>query len=364
MGGEASEWGWRMFEDVAVPCGGLDFSCALSPLWQACSGRAPEKAVRNPQVQEPDGSVIMSAMQHAQGQSTLPTAVARLGSARNGYPALAAWIAGDPDNETFIYRKFNRLAARNLLALQCQLIELEAELDRYDQEAGYRQSQIHWENFAENAEKPGSVESKMMEVHEKIQRKLEQYQDALLRQSQIAAMDRPRSRALTALRTWFNGTGLSKPSNSYPIVRGKAERMYEDEYELASLRSPPDKDVFSQLLRDHWRPVGSRHLSSADGADYFLDRHVVRVVAVISAVVAAILLIGAIATLYFIQTRGARLGTIACFTVLFALSLGLLTNAKRAEIFAATAAYAAVLVVFVSGDLGGPSDTPCVCPAV
>lgn len=189
-------------------------------------------------------------------------------------------------------------------------------------------------------------------------------EDALLRQSEIAAKDRPRSRALTALRTWFNGTSLSKPSNSYPIVRGKAERMYEDEHELASLRSPPDKDVFSQLLRDHWRPVGSRHLSSADGADYFLDRHVVRVVAVISAVVAAILLIGAIATLYFIQNQGARLGTIACFTVLFALSLGLLTNAKRAEIFAATAAYAAVLVVFVSGDLGGSSDTPCVCPAV
>lgn len=31
MGGKASEWGWRKFEDVAVPCGGLDFSCALSP---------------------------------------------------------------------------------------------------------------------------------------------------------------------------------------------------------------------------------------------------------------------------------------------------------------------------------------------
>lgn len=121
--------------------------------------------------------MIMSAMQHAQGPSTLPTAVAGLGSVRNGYPALAAWIAGDPDNETFIYRKFNRLAARNLLVLQCQLIELEAELDRYDQEAGYRQSQIHWENFAENAEKPGSAESKMTEVHEKIQKKLEQYRE-------------------------------------------------------------------------------------------------------------------------------------------------------------------------------------------
>jgi len=52
------------------------------------------------------------------------------------------------------------------------------------------------------------------------------------------------------------------------------------------------------------------------------------------------------------QSDSVRLGSIATFTALFSISLGILTNAKRAEIFAATAAYAAVLVVFVSGDLG------------
>ena len=45
---------------------------------------------------------------------------------------------------------------------------------------------------------------------------------------------------------------------------------------------------------------------------------------------------------------------IAAFTVVFGLSLRLLSNAKRAEIYASSAAYAAVLVVFVSGDLGQP----------
>jgi len=40
------------------------------------------------------------------------------------------------------------------------------------------------------------------------------------------------------------------------------------------------------------------------------------------------------------------------WTVLFAACVGWLTNAKRDQIFAATAAYAAVLVVFVSGNLG------------
>jgi hypothetical protein len=64
----------------------------------------------------------------------------------------------------------------------------------------------------------------------------------------------------------------------------------------------------------------------------------------------------------------AVLGTLCGWTVLFAACVGLLTNAKRDRIFAATAAYAAVLVVFVSEDLGTPSalsgsarNRTCVC---
>ena len=44
---------------------------------------------------------------------------------------------------------------------------------------------------------------------------------------------------------------------------------------------------------------------------------------------------------------------ITIFMMLFAASVGLLTSARRVEIFAATAAYAAVLVVFVSGNFVG-----------
>ena len=43
--------------------------------------------------------------------------------------------------------------------------------------------------------------------------------------------------------------------------------------------------------------------------------------------------------------------------MLFAICVGWLTNARRDQIFAATAAYAAVLVVFVSGTLGGASNS-------
>lgn len=164
---------------------------------------------------------------------------------------------------------------------------------------------------------------------------------------------------LLALKNWFTGAYLGMSgSETLPIVGGKAEHLLEDENDLVALKTPPDQDLLSKTLRDHWRPLGKRQQGSADGDEYYLERHVARLVAVISSVVAAVLLIGAVVALHFIQKAGARLGMIACFTILFALSLGLLTNAKRAEIFAATAAYAAVLVVFVSGDLG---NSQCTC---
>ena len=55
----------------------------------------------------------------------------------NGYASLAAFIASDRDRSTSIFRRFDRLSARNLLYLQSELAELEAQQDALDaQDAG------------------------------------------------------------------------------------------------------------------------------------------------------------------------------------------------------------------------------------
>ena len=71
----------------------------------------------------------------------------------------------------------------------------------------------------------------------------------------------------------------------------------------------------------------------------------------VNIVLAAAFLFGAIYNLYYVQRDQVKLGLIAGYTVAFAMAIGLVTNAKRSEIFGACAAYAAVLVVFVSGNL-------------
>jgi hypothetical protein len=58
----------------------------------------------------------------------------------------------------------------------------------------------------------------------------------------------------------------------------------------------------------------------------------------LSTITAALLLVGAIAILYNVRSDNLKLGLIGLFTTIFAASVGLLTNSKRAEVFGATAA--------------------------
>jgi hypothetical protein len=52
----------------------------------------------------------------------------------SGYPSLAAFIASDLDHSTAIYRRFDRLSARNLLYLQSELVALEKQQDELDKQ--------------------------------------------------------------------------------------------------------------------------------------------------------------------------------------------------------------------------------------
>ena len=62
--------------------------------------------------------------------------------------------------------------------------------------------------------------------------------------------------------------------------------------------------------------------------------------AVISILLSALLLVGGIVCLMLVSNRGAglRVGIIILFTFLFAAVVGLLTNARRAEVFGSSAA--------------------------
>jgi Family of unknown function (DUF6594) len=96
-----------------------------------------------------------------------------------GYPSLAAFIASDKNNTTAIFRRFDRLGARNLLYLQSELAELEARLDALDAQdlktltTDQKDDLRDWKVFVEKAKDSNNVRGKdriglIKEIREKV----------------------------------------------------------------------------------------------------------------------------------------------------------------------------------------------------
>jgi hypothetical protein len=72
---------------------------------------------------------------------------------------------------------------------------------------------------------------------------------------------------------------------------------------------------------------------------HYSDSALTRAGKILGTMCASMLPVLAIVILYFIQSMGRRLGVIAAFTFIFSAVLGVFSNGRRIEIFAATAGY-------------------------
>lgn len=78
------------------------------------------------------------------------------GQQRAGSTAAAEWLAGDPDNETLVFRKFDRLAALILLCLQSGIMEIESRVGKMHQDAeqgsmSVKKAARRWETLVSRA---------------------------------------------------------------------------------------------------------------------------------------------------------------------------------------------------------------------
>lgn len=87
------------------------------------------------------------------------------------------------------------------------------------------------------------------------------------------------------------------------------------------------------------------------------EGRVEKAVSLLATVGAFGLLFGAIEALYQNDSHSRRIGILAGFVLAFAIVVALFTGAKRTDIFAATAAYAAVLVVYIGEKPGNGNST-------
>lgn len=157
-------------------------------------------------------------------------------------------------------------------------------------------------------------------------------------------------------------------------VNLQSKEQFKDRHrrkkDLVALKVSSDNDIVTRYFRNHWPEIwtkvygrrihnGGRFTNAAqqgsdlhtDDARFFQDSIVTGITRALSVVLAVILLVGSILTLYYVRGDSARLGILMAYIIIFAFGVALTTGANRDSIFASTAAYAAVLIVFISGDL-------------
>ncbi|KAF8858694.1 hypothetical protein BDZ45DRAFT_390166 [Acephala macrosclerotiorum] len=272
----------------------------------------------------------------------------------NGFPKVAAFIASDQDHSTSVYRSYHRLTSRNLLIIEAELFELERrqdELDEQDLRGDFSAKKYarDW-SVLSTSDDPRCIERRKLQAQ--IREKIKEYQDALIAQETVLKMIKPHWSTVKAFRSWLQGEA---DGSGIPKLAGlSADRLYDFD-DLIALHSAAEQDWLTRFLRRYLRVLFVQ--GNVEGKLARIpEKRIAYVVALLDVILAAILLVGAIVALYLVQSNLKRLGLVGVFTALFAISVGLLTSARKAELFAATAAYAAVLVVFISGNITGNSS--------
>ncbi|KAK8855275.1 hypothetical protein PGQ11_011187 [Apiospora arundinis] len=293
----------------------------------------------------------------------------------NGFPKFADAITQDPDRTGTIYRRFDRLASRDLLLMEAEIAELEALQDRYDEDDRAIhddvtcESHSKWSAFERLAEeRDPNGDFLHPQIHERmrlalsIRDKLLKYHEALARHQLLLNLSRPAPTTVRGMKNMFRGEQNGQGQMySGPQLWGRSEQRFDDVDDLVALKVLANQDRLSQFVLNHCGWL-FRERQSHGTSVVISERSVDKATTVLSSIISAMVLFGSIVSLYFVQNPYALLGMVGGWTILFAVCVGVLTNAKRDQIFAATAAFAAVLVVFVGESLdkgrGGGSGGP------
>ncbi|KAK4220387.1 hypothetical protein QBC37DRAFT_367395 [Rhypophila decipiens] len=268
---------------------------------------------------------------------------AKIESFPRGYPSLSAFLSSD--REFAMFRSFKRLHARLVLHKQDELVQLEEHLDSLDEAEG----QINPHALTTNRPGRHGPTSRYSEERRvllaEIEVKLREYNSVLTSLLDHLGTQEPEQSKIQNVANWMDG--------KKPLAR--AESGFLDDWsDLRPSKHSPEKGGLEELLgRIATSPTCQRIWASpspkSDDPHVRLANHskIMAVSRTLATVFAVFALIIPIVVLYNVQAVTSRLWIISGFTALFSSALRWLTMSRNYEIFSATAAYCAVMVVFV-----------------
>ncbi|SLM40034.1 hypothetical protein LPUS_10725 [Lasallia pustulata] len=284
---------------------------------------------------------------------------------QGSYGRLAALMGNLP--ELAIFRKFHEINIQNLLTMQSELVHLEEEYkDICEEDANSeceitRSYQKDWKALQKSKGMGGTLQK---DAQSRLQVKLAAYNGALLQQIELCRQSGPSQYDLRLLRLWL----ISSKGNNCGLAGPGWDVWEEDKNHDVESKKRADLVVLSAkhkgqdyLLR--WmgekafgllyRLLGKRMKKMAVVVDgdcglvEYKDTAVMGAANILSTLLASILITGLMFVLSIINNVHMRLGIVMLLTSLFSITLYVCSEAKRVEIFAATAAFAAAQVVFV-----------------
>lgn len=275
-----------------------------------------------------------------------------------GYPQQAAFQSSE--SSWSIYRGFSYLHSRVILQLQDEIRCLEKKLmdtEEMDLENndGKRLRSRNSDLLQAGREKVESVRAKLLQA---IQEKLVIYDDLLVKARDLNAFQRPSNRDYRSFRTWF--------WNVKPLNYELEEEFIRRREDLVSLRLGREWSSFDGMIETCIRKLHCGFIQKLFATKelrektddkciyYYSQSRIAKLVGLIITLIIFILLVLPVVAMYKLTSVGDRnstfdaVGILVVFTLLFSAAMSLLTKAKRHELFAASAAYCAVLVVFIS----------------
>lgn len=280
--------------------------------------------------------------------------VKRLAEYPDGYPQYAAFV--NTDSNFRIYRRFGTLRNRVMIHLQFEIAELEKELDKLDE----------LDNTADRRRRLSSIrfdkaqnDSRRKELIEEIEAKLEKYDALLARERESLSMDRPTMRNHRNLVNYV--------WNKRKIAKSEIELLnrIDDFVILAKDQDSPFHAFLENCLHKYplaWIQrifVSEMQREKVRGAEktrinLFSKTRINMLIQLIVALITLVLLLVPVCLLFKMNLKDeVKVALVLVFVIVFPVSILVFARPRPHELFAATAAYTAVLVVFLSNFTGG-----------
>ncbi|KAE9364244.1 hypothetical protein N431DRAFT_421114 [Stipitochalara longipes BDJ] len=253
----------------------------------------------------------------------------------------------DSDDNFLVFRRFGALNARILLALQDDLCVLEERLKELDNKYSLKSApRIHNGSFRYDQQVDRIL------IIDEIKETLKEYNQFLSTNSQLRAMASARPENIESVLNWHTTN-----EGAIDVVERSYLDHTDDLVQIKSRFRTPLRRFLEKTrpgTRFRWLSFLRREPQDKTFYDpgtmyYAKDKLLEHFVTLLVCLVGLVMLVAPLWALKFVTSLNARLGIITGFVVVFLVLIQSVTIAKPFETLAATAAYSAVLMVFMQG---------------